>query len=78
MRSPATAQAAPHRLPAIRVRHSTPGLVTRLQELRKLLRPTPHVPLAVRGMNLFAKLEFVNPIGSVKDRSAYWILKRAA
>jgi len=30
------------------------------------------------GMNLFAKLEFVNPVGSIKDRAAYWILKRAA
>ena len=29
-------------------------------------------------MDLFAKLEYVNPVGSVKDRSAYWILKRAA
>ncbi|MGH7607518.1 MAG: pyridoxal-phosphate dependent enzyme, partial [Gemmatimonadales bacterium] len=29
-------------------------------------------------MKLFAKLEYVNPIGSIKDRPAYWILKRAA
>jgi cysteine synthase A len=29
-------------------------------------------------MNLFAKLEYVNPVGSIKDRPAYWILKRAA
>jgi cysteine synthase A len=29
-------------------------------------------------MNLFAKLEYVNPNGSIKDRPAYWILKRAA
>src|SRR5207245_987937 len=40
--------------------------------------PTPHVPLAVEHMNLFAKLEYVNPVGSIKDRPAYWILKRAA
>ena len=53
-------------------------LATRLQLLRKILRPTPHVPLAMPGMNLFAKLEYVNPIGSIKDRAAYWILKRAA
>jgi N-(2-amino-2-carboxyethyl)-L-glutamate synthase len=32
----------------------------------------------MKGMNLFAKLEFVNPVGSIKDRAAYWILKRAA
>jgi cysteine synthase A len=29
-------------------------------------------------MNLFAKLEYVNPVGSIKDRPAFWILKRAA
>lgn len=57
---------------------SASPLATRLGLLRKILRPTPHVPLAMAGMNLFAKLEFVNPIGSIKDRSAYWILKRAA
>ncbi len=54
------------------------SLVTRLQQLRKTLRPTPHVPLAVEGMRLFAKLEYVNPVGSIKDRPAFWILKRAA
>src|SRR5438093_3304793 len=66
-------------LPAVaRETHSTSRLVTRLEQLRKTLRPTPHVPLAVEGMNLFAKLEFVNPVGSIKDRPALWILKRAA
>ena len=54
------------------------SLLQRLDQLRKILRPTPHVPLAVPGMNLFAKLEYMNPCGSIKDRSAYWILKRAA
>lgn len=54
------------------------SLVARLDRLGNILRPTPHVPLAVANMNLFAKLEYVNPVGSVKDRSAYWILKRAA
>src|SRR3989442_308034 len=53
-------------------------LATRLELLRSALRPTPHVPLAMKGMDLFAKLEYVNPFGSIKDRSAYWILKRAA
>jgi len=53
-------------------------LATRLELLRNTLRPTPHVPLAMNGMNLFAKLEYVNPVGSIKDRAAYWILKRAA
>src|SRR5213593_1762842 len=55
-----------------------PSLVARLAQLGNILRPTPHVPLAVQGMQLFAKLEYVNPVGSIKDRPAYWILKRAA
>src|SRR5215813_4773226 len=57
---------------------AAPTLVTRLAMLRKTLRPTPHVPLDVDGVNLYAKLEYVNPIGSIKDRPAYWILRRAA
>jgi N-(2-amino-2-carboxyethyl)-L-glutamate synthase len=55
-----------------------PSLLTRLEQLGRTLRPTPHVPLAVEHMNLFAKLEYMNPVGSIKDRPAYWILKRAA
>src|SRR5438876_3030176 len=69
----ATAAPALHRTP-----RRAPSLVTRLAQLGKILRPTPHVPLAMEGMNLFAKLEYVNPVGSIKDRAAYWILKRAA
>jgi N-(2-amino-2-carboxyethyl)-L-glutamate synthase len=53
-------------------------LVDRLEQLRNTLRPTPHVRLVMEGMNLFAKLEYLNPVGSIKDRPAYWILKRAA
>jgi N-(2-amino-2-carboxyethyl)-L-glutamate synthase len=52
-------------------------LATRLETLRNTLRPTPHVPLGMKGMDLFAKLEYVNPVGSIKDRPAYWILQRA-
>lgn len=50
----------------------------RLQLLGNTLRPTPHVQLAMEGTDLFAKLEYVNPVGSIKDRAAYWILRRAA
>src|SRR5207247_3674068 len=53
-------------------------LATRLELLRNTLRPTPHVQLAMKRMDLFAKLEYVNPVGSIKDRPAFWILKRAA
>jgi N-(2-amino-2-carboxyethyl)-L-glutamate synthase len=69
---PATAPAVP------REPRRAPCLVTRLEQLRKTLRPTPHVPLVMEGMHLFAKLEYVNPVGSIKDRPAFWILKRAA
>src|ERR671923_316661 len=69
----------PGSLPALgREPQPASHLATRLQLLRRSLRPTPHVPLAMKGMNLFAKLEYVNPVGSIKDRAAYWILKRAA
>src|SRR5881394_3354799 len=53
-------------------------LTMRLERLRNTLRPTPHVQLAMKGVDLFAKLEYFNPVGSIKDRAAYWILKRAA
>src|SRR5437867_5456096 len=53
-------------------------LATGLELLRNILRSTPHVQLAMKGMDLFAKLEYVNPVGSIKDRAAYWILQRAA
>src|SRR5881296_1410021 len=78
MRSSATVQTPPATPAAGRKAQPASGLVTRLEQLRKTLRPTPHVPLAMEGMNLFAKLESVNPVGSIKDRPAYWILKRAA
>src|SRR5438094_2310371 len=69
----------PGTAPAVRrKRRPRPSLVTRLEQLGKTLRPTPHVPLAMEHMSLFAKLEYVNPVGSIKDRPAYWILKRAA
>ncbi len=42
------------------------------------MRPTPLVELSFPGVRLFAKLEFANPVGSIKDRTAYWILRRAA
>src|SRR5260370_1355280 len=53
-------------------------LATRLELLRNTLRPTPQVQLAMKGVDLVAELEYVNPVGSMKDRSAYWILKRSA
>ena len=79
MYSSATVPTLPRPLQAPRREpERTPGLVTRLQRLSRMLRPTPLVRLAVPGMDLFAKLEYVNPVGSIKDRPALWILKRAA
>lgn len=43
-----------------------------------MMRPTPLVELQLPSTRVFAKLEYLNPIGSVKDRTAYWILRRAA
>lgn len=77
MASSAAVRVFPGPRPAVRGQPAS-GLVQRLEQLRKTLRPTPHVPLAMAGMNLFAKLESVNPVGSIKDRPAFWILKRAA
>src|SRR5207237_10773070 len=69
----------PGTAPAVRPkRRPRPSLVTRLEQLGKILRPTPHVPLAVEHMNQFAKHEYVSPVGSIKDRPAYWILKADA
>jgi N-(2-amino-2-carboxyethyl)-L-glutamate synthase len=74
-----TSTNVPGVLPAVRWKSQPASrLVARLEQLRQTLRPTPHVPLAVEGMRLFAKLEYVNPVGSIKDRPAFWILKRAA
>ncbi len=66
-------------LPSVRrPPRSAASLAARLEQLGRILRPTPHVQLAVEGMQLFAKLEYTNPVGSIKDRPAFWILKRAA
>ncbi|MFF5455484.1 2,3-diaminopropionate biosynthesis protein SbnA [Streptomyces sp. NPDC012950] len=52
-------------------------LAARITALRSAMPRTPLVQLAHESLDLFAKLEFSNPNGSSKDRSAFWILKRA-
>src|SRR5437588_599437 len=53
-----TAGVFPGTTPGVRRRpRRAPSLVTRLEQLGKTLRPTPHVPLAMEHMNLFAKVE---------------------
>jgi N-(2-amino-2-carboxyethyl)-L-glutamate synthase len=35
------------------------------------------VEMTMPGVRLFAKLEYLNPVGSIKDRTTYWILRQA-
>lgn len=49
----------------------------RVKRLEGTLGPTPIMRLEHDDVNLFAKLEFCNPAGSVKDKPAFWILKSA-
>ncbi|AMW11948.1 2,3-diaminopropionate biosynthesis protein SbnA [Streptomyces qaidamensis] len=58
-------------------RHADKALVERVKQLRTGLAGTPLIPLAHDELDIVAKLEFCNPTGSTKDRSALWILERA-
>jgi cysteine synthase A len=52
-------------------------LFHRLELAERVIRETPVVRLEALNLELYAKLEYMNGIGSVKDRPALWILKRA-
>ncbi|WP_329399575.1 2,3-diaminopropionate biosynthesis protein SbnA [Streptomyces lydicus] len=52
-------------------------LIERTKQIRRGLTGTPLIPLADEQCDVFAKLEFCNPAGSSKDRSALWILEQA-
>lgn len=52
-------------------------LSRQIHSLRSLMKATPVVRLEVEGINLHAKLKFHNPMGSLKDRPALWILSCA-
>jgi N-(2-amino-2-carboxyethyl)-L-glutamate synthase len=52
-------------------------MVERLGLVEKLIRETPIVALEDDRVELYAKLEYMNGVGSIKDRPAFWILKRA-
>jgi 2,3-diaminopropionate biosynthesis protein SbnA len=54
-----------------------PSLRQRLGLLRAALPVTPVMRLPHDNIDLYAKIEYVNPTGSTKDRSAFWILKQA-
>lgn len=52
-------------------------LLERLALVQHVIRRTPTIQLEEPGIDLYAKLEHMNGVGSVKDRPAFWILKRA-
>jgi len=58
-------------------RRGTQALLDRITRLRAGLSGTPLLSLADERLDLVAKLEFCNPTGSAKDRSALWILEQA-
>jgi 2,3-diaminopropionate biosynthesis protein SbnA len=53
------------------------ALISRLAYAERIICETPVIRLNEETIELYAKLEFVNGIGSIKDRPALWILKRA-
>lgn len=57
--------------------HRDAKLRSRVQSLGRLMRKTPLVKLDAAGLSLFAKLEFCNAVGSIKDRPAYFMLRAA-
>lgn len=54
-----------------------PSLVARITALSGLMRETPVVRLQHERLELYAKLEFQNPFGSLKDRAAFGVLQAA-
>src|SRR5579875_833082 len=53
-------------------------LADKLDRVRAAYADTPVVPLGHDRLDLFAKLEYCNANGSLKDTSAFMMLKRAA
>lgn len=58
-------------------RRSGQLLLDRMNRLRAGFTETPLLSLADDQLDLVTKLEFCNPTGSAKDRSALWILEQA-
>jgi len=55
-------------------------LLRRTAAAERIIRETPIIHVAydaALAIELYAKMEFFNGVGSVKDRPAWWILKRA-
>ena len=66
-----------HALGAADPASSQQELLVRVETLLRLMRPTPIVELHVPGIELRAKLEYSNVVGSLKDRAAIWALRAA-
>lgn len=58
-------------------RKADPVLLERITALSGLMRETPVVRLQHERLELYAKLEFQNPFGSLKDRAAFGVLQAA-
>src|SRR3954447_24248982 len=56
---------------------SSQELVQRLAFAESRAFETPIIRLDHEPVDLYAKLEFLNIVGSIKDRSALWMLKRS-
>lgn len=56
---------------------STDQLIDRVAYAERIIRETPVIRLNDEHLILYAKLELFNGVGSIKDRPAFWILKRA-
>lgn len=61
-------------MPQPKLNESTRNMLTAIEGT---LRDVPLARLAHDEVELYAKLEFLGPGGSVKDRPAFWILKKA-
>ncbi|WP_406397886.1 2,3-diaminopropionate biosynthesis protein SbnA [Streptomyces sp. NBC_00879] len=58
-------------------RRADQSLIEQTRQIRQGLMGTPLIPLEDEQCDIVAKLEFCNPTGSSKDRSALWILEQA-
>jgi cysteine synthase A len=56
---------------------SSQELVQRLAFAERRAFETPIIRLDHEPVDLYAKLEFLNSVGSIKDRPAFWMLKRS-
>ena len=56
---------------------SSHELLERLGFAARLVFETPIIQLDHEPVDLYAKLEYLNGVGSIKDRPAFWMLKRA-